>query len=59
MLLAGKVEETPKKCKDILKTVRGQLNDAQFAKFGQDPKVKTSNCVTLLTHGLQVHNNRS
>ena len=39
LLLAGKVEETPKKCKDILKTVRGHLTDVQFAKFGQDPKV--------------------
>lgn len=57
LLLAGKVEETPKKCKDILKTVRGQLNDAQFAKFGQDPKVKTSDYATLLTNSLQVHNN--
>lgn len=46
LLLAGKVEETPKKCKDILRTVRGQLSDAQFAKFGQDPKVNPSECMS-------------
>ncbi|XP_059208616.1 cyclin-K-like, partial [Centropristis striata] len=38
LFLAGKVEETPKKCKDIIKTARGLLNDVQFAQFGDDPK---------------------
>ncbi|XP_056152325.1 cyclin-K-like [Lampris incognitus] len=38
LFLAGKVEETPKKCKDIIKTARGLLNDIQFAQFGDDPK---------------------
>jgi len=37
--LAGKVEETPKKCKDIIKTARSLLTDVQFAQFGDDPKV--------------------
>jgi hypothetical protein len=41
LFLAGKVEETPKKCKDIIKTFRSMLNDAQFAHFGEDPKVLT------------------
>lgn len=40
LFLAGKVEETPKKCKDIIKTARSLLNDVQFAQFGDDPKVK-------------------
>ncbi|MGH0138282.1 UNVERIFIED_CONTAM: hypothetical protein FKN15_009724 [Acipenser sinensis] len=38
LFLAGKVEETPKKCKDIIKTARSLLNDVQFAQFGDDPK---------------------
>ncbi len=39
LLLAGKVEETPKKCKDILKVTRSLLNDQQMAQFGSVPKV--------------------
>ncbi|XP_063295817.1 cyclin-K isoform X1 [Pelobates fuscus] len=39
LFLAGKVEETPKKCKDIIKTARSLLNDVQFGQFGDDPKV--------------------
>uniref|UniRef100_G3U9Z1 Cyclin-K n=1 Tax=Loxodonta africana TaxID=9785 RepID=G3U9Z1_LOXAF len=38
LFLAGKVEETPKKCKDIIKTARNLLNDVQFGQFGDDPK---------------------
>ncbi|XP_028808818.1 cyclin-K isoform X2 [Denticeps clupeoides] len=38
LFLAGKVEETPKKCKDIIKTARSLLTDVQFAQFGDDPK---------------------
>jgi len=39
LFLAGKVEETPKKCKDIIKTFRSILTDTQFAHFGDDPRV--------------------
>ena len=39
LLLAGKVEETPKKCKDILKVAKAQLSEHQWVKFGVDPKV--------------------
>uniref|UniRef100_A0A182W7E0 Cyclin-K n=1 Tax=Anopheles minimus TaxID=112268 RepID=A0A182W7E0_9DIPT len=38
LFLAGKVEETPKKCKDIIKTARGLLADEKFQSFGDDPK---------------------
>ncbi|BES92946.1 Cyclin K [Nesidiocoris tenuis] len=38
LFLAGKVEETPKKCKDIIKAAKGFLTDAKFATFGDDPK---------------------
>lgn len=38
LFLAGKVEETPKKCKDIIKTAKGLLSDVKFQSFGDDPK---------------------
>lgn len=38
LFLAGKVEETPKKCKDIIEIARGLLSDEKFATFGVDPK---------------------
>merc|ERR1719400_2616071 len=36
--VAGKAEETPKKCRDLVKTVRQLTNDQQFGQFGQDPR---------------------
>ncbi len=44
LLLAGKVEETPKKCKDILKVAQSILTEQQMANFGSNPKEE------LLTH---------
>ncbi|XP_064602873.1 cyclin-K-like [Liolophura sinensis] len=38
LFLAGKVEETPKKCKDIIKTCRSLLTEQQFSVFGEDPR---------------------
>lgn len=38
LFLAGKAEETPKKCRDLIKVVRAHTNDAQFATFGHDPR---------------------
>ncbi|XP_034253225.1 cyclin-K isoform X2 [Thrips palmi] len=38
LFLAGKVEETPKKCKDIIKIAREKLSDEKFRQFGEDPK---------------------
>ncbi|CAG9764355.1 unnamed protein product [Ceutorhynchus assimilis] len=38
LFLAGKVEETPKKCKDIIKIAKALLADNKFATFGSDPK---------------------
>lgn len=38
LFLAGKVEETPKKCRDIIKTAKGLLTEVQFEVFGEDPK---------------------
>ncbi|GFT39158.1 cyclin-K [Trichonephila clavipes] len=38
LFLAGKVEETPKKCKDIIRIAKTFLADAQFTQFGDDPK---------------------
>lgn len=49
LFLAGKVEETPKKCKDIIKTARSLLNDVQFGQFGDDPKVRIlTSCLQIL-----------
>ena len=44
LLLAGKVEETPKKCKDVLKVTQSILTEQQMANFGSNPKEE------LLTH---------
>ncbi|XP_017492220.1 PREDICTED: cyclin-K-like [Rhagoletis zephyria] len=38
LFLAGKAEETPKKCKDIIKWAKTLLTESQFATFGEDPK---------------------
>ncbi|CAH8458668.1 unnamed protein product [Dicrocoelium dendriticum] len=38
LMLAGKVEETPKKVRDIVKTARMLLSDANFQQFGSDPR---------------------
>lgn len=32
------MEETPKKCKDIIKIARSLLTDTTFQQFGDDPK---------------------
>lgn len=39
LLLAGKVEETPKKCKDIIRTAKTLVSEQKFMTFGEDPKV--------------------
>lgn len=38
LLLAGKVEETPKKCRDIINAARSKLSEQKFLSFGDDPK---------------------
>lgn len=38
LFLAGKVEETPKKCRDLLRVARPRLSDQQFDAFGDDPR---------------------
>ncbi|CAL7949901.1 unnamed protein product [Xylocopa violacea] len=38
LFLAGKVEETPKKCKDIIKTAKSLLTEQKFMTFGENPK---------------------
>ena len=35
LFLAGKAEETPKKCRDLIKNVRALTNDQQFSQFGK------------------------
>lgn len=38
LLLAGKVEETPKKCKDIIRIAQNLISASSFARFGEDPR---------------------
>lgn len=38
LFLAGKVEETPKKCKDIMKTAKSLMDEVTWAEFGADPR---------------------
>ncbi|CAL1536961.1 unnamed protein product [Lymnaea stagnalis] len=38
LFLAGKVEETPKKCKDIIKIAQSLLSPASFLRFGDDQR---------------------
>lgn len=38
LFLAGKVEETPKKCRDIIRMARTMLNDQKYQSFGEDAK---------------------
>lgn len=38
MFLAGKAEETPKKCKDIIKIAKKLLDEKNFSTFGKNPK---------------------
>ncbi|XP_057339380.1 cyclin-K-like [Microplitis mediator] len=41
LFLAGKVEETPKKCRDIIETAKALLTEQKFSSiFGKDPKEK-------------------
>ena len=42
LFLAGKVEETPKKCRDVLKVAQQSLTDKRFKTFGENPRVNFS-----------------
>lgn len=54
LFLAGKVEETPKKCKDIIKIARNLLTDQKFVMFGNDPKEEVS-CVLMVIIMIRLH----
>lgn len=49
LFLAGKVEETPKKCKDIIKIAKTLLPEDKYETLGLDPKVKFKIYNNLLT----------
>lgn len=40
VLLAGKVEETPKQCKDIVRVAKQFLTNGHAKAFGPNPRVK-------------------
>lgn len=39
LFLAGKVEETPKKCRDIIMVAKKMLSEHHFRLFGDNPRV--------------------
>ena len=42
LFLAGKVEETPKKCRDIMKMAKANMDEITWAEFGTDPREEVS-----------------
>ncbi|XP_074056892.1 cyclin-K-like [Macrotis lagotis] len=48
LFLAGKVEETPKRCDDILRTAYSLLNSVQLSQFGDDPKEEVLTLESIL-----------
>ncbi|XP_077294985.1 cyclin K [Arctopsyche grandis] len=53
LFLAGKVEETPKKCKDIIKQAKQLLSDSKFATFGADPKEEVMTLERILLQSIK------
>lgn len=47
LFLAGKVEETPKKCRDIIAAARSMLADATFQAFSNDLRKAKEEVMTL------------
>lgn len=47
LFLAGKVEETPKKCRDIITTARDMLPDTKFQTFSDDLRKAKEEVMTL------------
>lgn len=47
LFLAGKVEETPKKCRDIIAMARGMVDDATFQAFSEDARKAKEEVMTL------------
>lgn len=48
LFLAGKVEETPKKCKNILKYAQQVLEENKFKTFGENPREELMVCERVL-----------
>jgi len=57
LFLAGKVEETPKKCKDLVNVARAKLEGSEFLKLGKNPveEVMAIERVLLQTIKFDVH----
>lgn len=47
LFLAGKVEETPKKCRDIIVAARSMLKDTKFQAFSEDVRKAKEEVMTL------------
>ncbi|CAO1387544.1 unnamed protein product [Diamesa hyperborea] len=48
LFLAGKVEETPKKCRDIIKIANKLLTNPKILSFGEDPKEEVTTMERIL-----------
>lgn len=59
VLLAGKVEETPKKCKDIVRVAKSCLNSEQAKAFGEKPLVGTYALLLIIIITFIVYDRRS
>lgn len=53
LFLAGKVEETPKRCMDIITTARTLLPDSEFQSFGKDPTEEMMTLERILLHTIK------
>jgi len=53
LFLAGKVEETPKKLRDLIKTAKMILPDIQFKHFGEDPREELLTMEKMLLHSIR------
>ncbi|XP_047132402.1 cyclin-K isoform X1 [Hydra vulgaris] len=48
LFLAGKVEETPKKCRDVLKVAQQSLSSKHFKTFGENPREEVMICERII-----------
>jgi len=53
LFVAGKVEETPKKCKDLMKAAKANLAESQWVHFGEYPRDEVMTLEKVLLHSIQ------
>ncbi|XP_031332881.1 cyclin-K-like isoform X2 [Photinus pyralis] len=53
LFLASKIDETPRRLKDVINIYHGMLNTTQYMKFGSDPEQKVITLESILLETLQ------